>query len=274
MTKSKALIQILLALVLAVGGGLMVFNWASGQRQATPTPVQAEKTVPVVVAARPLSRGMELTEPLLKVVQYPGESAPMSAFAEPDELEGRILDAPLETNEPVTVNRLASENLNNAVSAIIAPGHRAMAVKGNKVMGLAGFIRPGDRVDVLVTMTTEAPNATSFTKLVLSDILVLATGTEFQSGPQGEPSSVDTYSLEVDPEESELLALAANYGTLNFALRKEGDDSRVLTRGADVAATLAANRMPERKRPRARARSSSGPKVEIITGTERSVQQF
>ena len=101
---------------------------------------------------------------------------------------------------------------------------------------------------------------------------MLATGEEFEPSPDGEPSSVDTYTLEVSPHDSELLALAANQGTLNFALRSDADKETVLTKGADVKTTLAAYRA--KPAPRKHAQAAPATKVEIISGAERTVQSF
>jgi pilus assembly protein CpaB len=139
------------------------------------------------------------------------------------------------------------------VSAIVTPGKRALAVKGDKVIGLSGFIRPGDRVDVLVTL--EDPTSKrekQITKIVLEDIPVLATGTQMENGDKnekGETSPVDVYTLQVTPEEGEKLALASTQGRLQFALRNPTDVETVLTTGATIPKTLASFRLPEKKRP-------------------------
>ena len=153
-------------------------------------------------------------------------------------------------------------------SALVAPGKRAMAVKGNKVMGLAGFIRPGNRVDVLVTMPV-GEKEEKVTKLVLEKMPVLATGTELEPAGDGEkPSSVDVYTLELTPDESEKLALASTQGTLHFALRNASDSEPVLTSGADTKTTLAS------LRPRPAARPGRGSVVEVITGSQKSQVSF
>lgn len=274
MSRSKALIQMTLALILAGAAGLMVFNWMAGQKKAVRMADPQVQHETVIVAKLDLPRGVTITADMLETAQYPPDLAPAGAFTETETLIGRALIADIGANEPVTAMRLAGEGGSGlGVAAMIAPGNRAMAVKGNKVLGLAGFIRPGDRVDVLVTLLTGEQDSDPVTKTVLENIKVLATGTEFEPTPDGEPSSVDTYTLEVTPHDSEMLALAANQGTLNFALRSDMDEETVLTRGADVESTLAAYR--EAARPKARrAKVAQAPKVEVITGAERTVQTF
>lgn len=273
MTRSKALIQLTLALILAAAAGFMVFNWMAGQRKAVTTSVAAPQLQAIVVAKIDLTRGLSLTQDMLTTAQYPLDIIPAGAFPESEELVGRTLSAYIAAGEPITPVRLAGDSpIGIGVAAMIAPGNRAMAVKGNKVLGLAGFIRPGDRVDVLVTLLTGEQDSDPMTKTVLENIKVLATGTEFETTPDGEPSSVDSYTLEVSPHDSELLALAANQGTLNFALRSELDEETVLTKGADVETTLAAYRAV--KVPKKRAKIAKKTKVEIITGAERTEQSF
>ncbi len=274
---AKTLLQIALALVLAGVTGLLLYNW---MREAAPrNEVQAARprTVDVVVAARDLPRGTKLTAESLTTAPFLPQSLPAKSFTEKAELEGRVLSSPLAANDPVTELRLAPKDVRTGgVSAMIAPGHRAMAVKGNQVMGLAGFVRPGDRVDVLATLMAGERASQPTTKLVLENVLVLATGVEFEAPPEGgEPSSVDTYTLEVSPEESERLALAASQGSLHFALRNETDDASVLTEGVDVDKALAALRPAQR--PTAKTRRAAAPaarSVEIISGGERSKVSF
>jgi pilus assembly protein CpaB len=148
-----------------------------------------------------------------------------------------------------------------------------MAVKGNAVMGLSGFVRPGDRVDVIVAMTV-GENEDPVTKLVLEQIRIIATGTQLQApDEEGQAASVDVYTLELTPPQSERLALAASQGTLNFALRNEQDTEKVLTTGSNVQKTLAALR----PKPKAKARSKARKRrtnVEVITGAARSSVKF
>lgn len=270
MSKSKrALIQLMLALVLAVAAGVVIFRWTSGVRTA-PVPAAQVSTVAVVVAKEPARRGMKLTEEMLEVRKYTEDSRPSGSFGKVEELAGRVLNQDVGANEAITGLKLADESvMGGGVSAMIEPGKRAMAVKGNVVMGLSGFVRPGDRVDVIVSMTT-GQNEKPVTKLVLERVKVLATGTQLQPPTEdGMTASVDVYTLELSPEESERLALAASRGTLHFALRNEQDEESVLTMGSDVPRTLAALRP---KMPARNARPVT--RIEVISGTARSTVKF
>jgi pilus assembly protein CpaB len=125
------------------------------------------------------------------------------------------------------------------VAAVVTPNKRAMAVKVDKVVGVAGFIRPGNRVDVLVTLTGQGKVPIPITKTVLENVLVLAAGPETdQSGKQEKAVPVDVITLEVTPEEGEKLALAASEGKLQLALRNFTDTQDVNTKGTTIPILL------------------------------------
>ena len=125
------------------------------------------------------------------------------------------------------------------IAAVIGSKKRAVAVRVDKVIGVAGFVHPGNRVDVLVTMSkgTQEP----VTKIVLENILVLAAGPEVTTakGKEQQPAAVDVITLEVSPEEAEKLALAATEGKLQLALRGLIDTEEVLTKGTSIPTLLA-----------------------------------
>jgi len=273
MSKSqKALIQITLSLILALIAGVIIFKWTSGVKRAAPV-AAVEETVPVVVAKTDLGRGVKLTEDMLEVRKFNKASTPSGAFAEPEQLKDRVLSQAVGRGDALTPIKLADKSvMGGGVSALITPGKRAMAVKGNEVMGLSGFVRPGDRVDVIVSMTVgreEKP----VTKLVLERVKVIATGTQLTPpNEEGETASVGVYTLELSPTESERLALASTQGTLHFALRNEQDNDDVRTFGTTVPKTLAALR-PKKKAEQVR-QTRRRVSIEVITGTNRSSVKF
>jgi pilus assembly protein CpaB len=163
--------------------------------------------------------------------------------------------------------RLAPTSVSTGgVSAVVKPGKRALAVKGDKVIGVSGFIRPADRVDVLVTLTDPRYKRDT-TKIVLQDVLILATGTEVvENGEGGKPHPVDVYTLEVTPEEGEKLALAASQGKLQFALRNVTDKETVLTKGETIRTALASFRPKEQTRSAKGRVINRSFSVEVIKG--------
>ena len=279
MGKWKGVIPIVLALVIATGGSIFVYKWVR-VKTAPKAVAQVEgEAVSVVVAAADLPWGTKLQKEMLKNVLFLKESLPTGYQSNPESLIGRVLVAPVKQTEPILEYRLASDSITvGGVSAVVKQGMRAIAVKGDKVIGISGFIQPGNRVDVLVTLEDPATK-NEVTKLVLDNVLVLATGTEIQEQQGGKPSPVDVYTLEVDPEQGEKLALAAAEGKLQFALRNMTDTETVLTKGATITSTLASlrgeNPKPKTSEPVKKwVPRERTVKVEVIKGDKVSNQTF
>jgi pilus assembly protein CpaB len=191
-----------------------------------------------------------------------------------DALKGRVLIAPVKQKEAILESKLAPTDVKTGgVSAIVTPGKRALAVKGDKVIGISGFILPGNRVDILATMKRVGTKE-GITKIVLENILVLATGTEVQKNDKGDPAPVDVYTLEVSPEDGEKLALAASNGKLQFALRNVTDAETVLTKGASVNDALASYRYNEQRKPKSKRVIKRPFKIEVIKGSESKTVKF
>ena len=282
MGKMRAIIPIGIALAVALGTTGFTYRWVKQERVVVPTEVvEKVESVPVVAAVADLNWGTQLDKKMMKVVPFFKESLPIGYATDLDTLVGRVMITPVKENEPILESKLAPASVTRGgVSAVVKPGRRALAVKGDKVIGLAGLIRAGNRVDVLATL--DDPNGSSDktkTKLVLENILVLATGSEMEGRGDGqkgrETAPFDVYTLEVTPEEGEKLALAAAEGKLQFALRNATDTDSVRTVGATIPRTLASLRSPvaEEKqasvRRKAKRRSSVPPPVvtvEIIRG--------
>ena len=152
----------------------------------------------------------------------------------PSEVEGRTLLYPVKTGEPLFETQLAPTSVKvGGVSAIISKNKRAMAVKVDKVIGVSGFINPGNHVDVLVTVE-------GITKTVLENVLVLTVGQQMEmTGKQEKPVPVDVITMEVTSVEAEKLALAASAGKVMLALRNPTDTDSVVTRGVTVPVLLA-----------------------------------
>ena len=275
MTRSaRTMVRLGSALALSLVAGVILFQWMVSRRVPAPALTKVETARMAVVAARDLTRGTRLAPDMLKLTSFPAESLPLQSFSQASEIDGRVLLAPVFKDEAVTGGKLAPEGAKGGgVSALIGPGKRAMAVKGNKVMGLSGFIRPGNMVDVLVSLDGEGEQK-SVAKLVLANVPVLATGNELEYDPKSDkPSSVEIYTLEVTPEESEVLALASTKGTLHFALRGSDDSGPALTQGVDVSQALASNRPAQAKRA-ARTGPARESTMQVITGSKLGTVNF
>ena len=275
MGKWKAIIPIVLALVIALTLTIFLYKWVKKQTTEKEAVQQAEsETVSVVVASADLPWGTKLEPKMIDTLPYIKESLPPGYSSSPESLEGRVLISPVRQNQPILESSLAPDSVTTGgVSAVITPGKRALAVKGDKVIGLSGFIRPGNRVDVLVTITVSKTKK-EITKTVLEDVLVLATGIEIQENKEGgKPHSVDVYTLEVTPEEGERLAFASANGKLHFALRNVTDRETVLTKGATISGMLASFR-PKVKTKTRRQGKKAAFVVEVLNGDQVTRKKF
>ena len=281
MNRGRILLNATIALVVSLAAGFLVLLWLQN-RTVKVGPAEAPPQKPmadVVVSGADLPRGSKLDPSNLRMTPYFADSVPQGSFTDIKDLEGRVLMVPLSGNEPVTSAKLFPPGMTGGLEAMVSQGMRAVAVKGNKVMGMGGLILPGSRVDVLMTVDappgtetaegkTEGKQDSKVTKVVLENVKVLATGAESEKkiSAKGQPeeASYEHYTLEVSPEDGEKLALAGHQGLLNFALRNPLDKAVVNTLGADVKTNLAAFRESRENRdPGVKAERM----VETIRGT-------
>ncbi len=283
----RAVVPIALSLLIAVAGSWFLYNWVQ-KRTAPKEIVKVEAdAVPVAVAASDLPWGTQLKTEMVKTAPYLRESLPTGYFAKVEDLKDRVLVAAVKANHPITEHMLAPREVKTGgVAAVLKEGKRAVSVKGDKVIGLAGLVHPGNRVDVLVTIQ-DPQKKEDRTKLILENVLVLAAGTQIQKNEKGEPAPVDVYTLEVTPEEAEKLALAGTEGKLQLALRPVLDTETVLTKGVNVPQMLtslspANPPPPPKKEEEAPKPAAAKPKwtprpavsVEVIRGNEVSRKSF
>lgn len=226
-----------IAILVALITSALIINYL--QRKGKVKDISLE-TQPVVVAKVDMSWGTILNKEMIEMKPYLKNSLPVGYFPDLNSLVGRVLVSNIKANEPVLESRLAPSTLKTGgVAAVVSPKKRAVAVKVDKVIGVAGFINPGNRVDVLVTLHPEKAQS-PVTKTVLENILVLASGPEIQTkGKEEKPSAVDVITLEVTPEEAEKLGLAATQGKILLTLRNFSDSEDVTTKGMTIPALLA-----------------------------------
>jgi pilus assembly protein CpaB len=282
MKRSQPFILLGLALCMALVTSVLVYNRLSEQPKVVKIldKVLDRPGEMVAVAASDLPWGTKLTAELIKLVPFPTGSLPQGHFLSVEALQGRVLLANLMANEPILESKLAPVSVTTGgLAAVTNPEKRAMAVKVDDVVGVAGFINPGNRVDVLVTLNHDPP----ITKVVLQYMLVLATGIELErKGKEDKPSPVKVITLEVTPEEGEKLALAATEGKLVMALRNQLSADPVLTKGATIPSLLSSYRIREEvKRNEPKAVANGNPKpaapeisVELIQGGKVSTVTF
>ena len=253
MIKLKAFIPIALSLLVALGGSYFVYKWKTAGKEPSNKEVKVKQTnqIKIVVAKKDIPHGNKINSELLQTAVFLKKSLPSGYFTEPDKLKNRIVVSSLKKGDPVVEHRLAPIDIKTGgISVVLDPGKRAIAVKGNDVLGISGFIKPGNRVDVLVTIKNPEKKI-NITKMVLEDILVLASGTQIQDNGEGKPSPVNVYTLEVTPEQGERLTLAATKGRLQFALRNINDGDSIATKGITIPQLLTsmafADDKPEKK---------------------------
>ena len=231
----KTIVPIAISLLIAFVGSFFIYQYVAEKR----TPIEVVKikkteSMPVVVPAIDLPLGTKITLDMVKTTPYLKESLPPEYFDSPGKLNGRIVLTSLKVNEPISEYKLAPNSVKTGgVSAILNEGKRAIAVKGDKVLGISGFINPGNRVDVIVTVKDPTTKKNK-SKIFLENLLVLATGKQIQKNEKGEPMPVDVYTLEVNPDQAERLTLAATKGKLQFALRGTTDSEDIWTKGITI----------------------------------------
>ena len=192
-----------------------------------------------VVAATDMPMGTLVTKDHVKLVAWPASSPVSKGFTSIDSVLNRGLIDSVNANEPLTETKLASLEAGAGLPPSITPGMRAVSVKVNEVVGVAGFVVPGTHVDVMVTLKrTDAKD--SMTRVVVSDVQVLTAGTRYDQGKSrdGQPIPSSVVTLLVSPSDGERIALAANEGEVMLTLRNPMDRKPTETTGIRTEALL------------------------------------
>jgi pilus assembly protein CpaB len=214
----------------------------------------------IAVAAADISLGQRLTPEMFKLAEWPAGSVPKGAFTDLQKLDGRVLKNNVVMGEPISEGKLAPSGTLGGLSALITEGKRAITVRVNDVIGVAGFALPGNYVDIIVSMQKDMPPGSSareqnISKIVLERILVLAVAQEVNRD-ETKPKVVNAVTLEVTPEQAEKLDLARSVGTLSLALRNQVDPLSAATAGATKLTLL-----PEAPAPAAAPKPAPKPVV-------------
>lgn len=289
MKNTRAIIMILLSLVAGTVAVLLAARWVGQQA--------AQNTSLVVVATHDLDLGSPLTAAMMQDAPWPSGAIPAGSFKEAKKLEGRVVRSPVFKGEPILEPKLAPEGTKGGLPSVIQTGKRAISVKVNEVVGVAGFALPGSFVDVMISTTDGKEKAVS--KIVLQRILVLAVAQE-ANRDETKPKVVNAVTLEVTPEEAEKIDLARSIGNLSLVLRNPFDRKdeetlgvrrddllarEVLPHVASVSAPasvatprpVAIARAPVATRPRPPVSSpvvNSPVSVEVIRGVQKANAEF
>src|SRR4051794_40524753 len=192
-----------------------------------------------VVAAHDMPTGSVITKDYVKLVPWPASSPVDKGFTTIESVLNRGLIASVVTNEPLTEAKVAPLEAGAGLPPSITEGMRAVSVKVNEVIGVAGFVVPGTHVDVMVTLKREAEKDT-MTRVVVSDIQVLTAGTRYdqEKSRDGQPIQTTVVTLLVTPPDAERIALAATEGSIMLTLRNPMDRKPTETTGIRTAALL------------------------------------
>jgi pilus assembly protein CpaB len=234
-----ARMRVFMVLVLAVtAGGALAFgtyNFVHNQ----PARTVSIPTRPVVVAAADLDVGAELRREDIRIIDWPANAVPAGAISDPKDVIGRGIVLPVIQNEPILPLKLSSKEAGAGLPPAIPPGLRAVSVRVNEVIGVAGYVLPGTRVDVVATVSPSGQNTTVTSKVVLTNVQVLAAGTKIERDTErNKPMPVSVVTLLVDPEEAERLTLASTEGKIQLALRNPLDKTMPATHGIRPAELL------------------------------------
>ena len=225
--------MLLVAAVAGLAAVLLAMRWMQGQ---------GGDKGKVAVATIEISLGSPITPEMVRLVDWPQGSLPPGAFTDIDKLQGRVVTGTVQRGEPVLESRLAPVGTKGGLSAVVPAGKRAMTVRVNDVVGVAGFALPGTFVDVMVNTQDEAAKSNNdrdhtISKIVLERILVLAVAQEADRDST-KPKVVNAVTLEVSPGQAELLDLARSVGTLSLVLRNQGENQAAATLGATKESML------------------------------------
>jgi pilus assembly protein CpaB len=261
----RAVALLLLACASAVAAGLLLTNWVRTRTEMARVP-----TVRVVVAAEDIPVGTQIALEHLTSVDWPAAARPSAGLEDPTQLLGKVAATRIFKSEPVLAEKLVSGSAGAGLAALLPEGMRAASVRVDDVVGVAGFIHPGDYVDVIVTMRpSENSGAPPLSKTVLQNIKVLAVGSQVDARSRGSADKViaaTVATLQVDTAQAEHLALAAAKGQILLTLRNNADKAFVQTKGIGpnvlMTGAVPLPPPPDREAPTATAHRGK-PKVRV-----------
>jgi pilus assembly protein CpaB len=264
-------IFIVLGVAIGLGGTFALATYRYIQNR--PVREISLPTTPVVVAVADLSLGAELRREDLRVIAWPADAVPPGSFKDPQEIIGRGLIQAVSQNEAILPSKLSPIGSGAGLPPVIPEGMRALSVRVNDVIGVAGYVLPGTRVDVVATVSPTNQQTDMTSKVVLTNVLVLAAGTRIERDvEQNKPISVSVVTLMVEPADAERLTLASTEGKIQLALRNPLDKTAPRTPGIRPAVLLG-YAPPRPVLPRAVAERPAPPPpptVEVIRGDKRA----
>ena len=275
--------MLIIALLAGLAAVVLAAKWIQQQSQ------QGGNKIAVMLLDVQL--GSRLTPEMTQLVDWPIGSVPEGAFSDLKALDGRVVRTSLARGEPPLESKLAPVGSRGGLSAVVGEGNRAITVRVNDVIGVAGFALPGNYVDIMVNTQSDGGKASdkehAISKIVLEHILVLAVAQE-AGRDETKPKVVNAVTLEVSPEQAEKIDLARSVGTLSLVLRNQIDPKPTQTNGATKDSLLAVRVEPPPAAPPVAAVAKAAPRrtkptiatpaardcVEVIRGTAKSFECF
>lgn len=268
--RTRPVITLTLAVGLAGVSVFMLKGWMNAQLGTNPAE-GGQSTVPVVVARTQLPFGTRIHEENLTIAAWPAESVPPGAFTKVADLldkgQDRVVLRSIEPSEPVLASKVSGLGGRATLSTVVEIDHRAVTIRVNDVLGVAGFVLPGDRVDVLLTRK-EASRDDPATDVLLQNVRVLGIDQD-ASDRKDKPTVARAVTLEVSTDQAQKLTLGTQVGVLSLALRNQSDGEVEKVRTIGVSDLRP--RGPEAARTPQRVRSGGddgGVRVGIFRGTE------
>jgi pilus assembly protein CpaB len=275
---------LIFAFVVSAGASLLLYRLIASRVTAN----AKQPTAQVIVASRTLELGTLIRESDLRMGDWPG-TLPHGALLRKEDVVGRGVMAAIYDGEPVLESRLAPKGAGAGLAATIPAGMRAVAVRVNEVVGVAGFVVPGMRVDILIAGNPPGAQSSAgmVSRTLLQNIEVLSAGQNFQKDAEGKPVQVQVVNLLVTPEQAEILSLASNETRLQLVLRNPLDTQTAKTTGISLSSLYGAPikplEAPRLRAPAARVKMTpfiEPPKpaspvtVEVMNGSKRMEAKF
>jgi pilus assembly protein CpaB len=259
-------LMLILALVSGGLAGYLALQYL--RQQASPLMAAEPRSGQVALATRDLALGTVLTPQDVKLVEWPGNAVPAGYISSAEAAVGRGVIATVRANEPLLDTKLALKEAGGGLPIAVGEGMRALSVRVDDVVSVAGFVVPGTRVDVLLTIQPPGSNETQ-TRVILQNVGTLAAGQQIQRDKDGKPQTVTVITLLVTPEQAERLTLASNQGRIQLALRNTLDTLTAETSGVLASGLLGGAKRAGPRRPgRAPSRpvETAAPAPTIVEG--------
>lgn len=276
MKHKRTLIVLLLALLSGSLAGVSTLRYVRSRPAMAANPAAAGGGTQVVIATRDMPVGTVLGPNDVSVIRWPDRAVPEGYARTVPEVVGRGVITAVRRNEPLLATKLADKAAGGGLPIVIPEGMRAVSIRVDEVVGVAGFVLPSTRVDVLLTIAPDKQDPV--TQVILQNMQVLAAGQTIQRDEQGKPMTVTVITLLADPQQAEKLVLASAQGRIQLALRNTLDMKTPPTPGVRVPMLLQVAAEPSSSGRRiVRSSQAATPKserIEVFRGAVKTLNSF